>query len=249
MSASVRSDAATRPGDSKATTVSGDAKTPRGLGRLARQEADEPPAVGRQRAGHERRERRRWARGGPRPRARRRRTPARARSPGRTPAASRRRRRARRPRRRASAPRARPRARARCARGSETSVAPDAVAVEQHPRAAGVLAGDDVGVAQRAEHAQRDVLEVPDRRRADDEPAGLTPRVAGRVSGVRSPAASRAIVAAPSIPASAPNAGGDDPHDVAGGPQRALRARPRARARAAGRRRRSRRRRPRRPRG
>ncbi len=45
----------------------------------------------------------------------------------------------------------------------------DAVALEQQPRAPGVLARDDVRVAQRREHAQRDVLEVPDRRRADDQ--------------------------------------------------------------------------------
>ena len=44
-----------------------------------------------------------------------------------------------------------------------------AVALEQHARAARVLARDDVGVAQRRQHAQRDVLEVADRRRADDE--------------------------------------------------------------------------------
>ena len=43
-----------------------------------------------------------------------------------------------------------------------------AVALEQHARAARVLAGDDVRVAQRAQHPQRDVLEVADRRRADD---------------------------------------------------------------------------------
>ena len=33
-----------------------------------------------------------------------------------------------------------------------------------------VLAGDHVGLAQRAQHAQRDVLEVADRSGADDQP-------------------------------------------------------------------------------
>ena len=47
----------------------------------------------------------------------------------------------------------------------------DAVAVEQRARVPRVLARDHVGGAQRREHAQRDVLEVADRRRADDEPA------------------------------------------------------------------------------
>src|SRR5205085_1952253 len=69
-----------------------------------------------------------------------------------------------------------------------------AVALEQHARAARVLAGDDGRVAQRAEDAQRDVLEVADRRRADDEPAGHA----------RVPIPSSASAAAPSIPDSAP---------------------------------------------
>ena len=55
----------------------------------------------------------------------------------------------------------------------------DAVAVEQHARAPGVLAGHDVGLAQRGQHAQGDVLEVADRRRADDQP----PRAHARASG------------------------------------------------------------------
>ena len=46
----------------------------------------------------------------------------------------------------------------------------DAVAVEQDARATRVLAGDDVRLAQRRQHAQRHVLEIADRRRADDEP-------------------------------------------------------------------------------
>ena len=45
----------------------------------------------------------------------------------------------------------------------------DAVPLEQAARVPRVLAQDDVGRAQLREHAQRDVLEIPDRRRADDE--------------------------------------------------------------------------------
>ena len=48
----------------------------------------------------------------------------------------------------------------------------DAVAVEQDARAAGVLAGHHVGAAQLVEQPQRDVGEVSDRRRADDQGAG-----------------------------------------------------------------------------
>ena len=50
-----------------------------------------------------------------------------------------------------------------------------AEAVEQHARAPRVLAGDDVGVAQRRQRAQRDVLEVADRRRAR-RPGARSPR-------------------------------------------------------------------------
>ena len=45
----------------------------------------------------------------------------------------------------------------------------DPVAVEQPARVARVLGEHEVGFAQLGEHAQRDVLEVPDRRRADRE--------------------------------------------------------------------------------
>ena len=48
-------------------------------------------------------------------------------------------------------------------------LAGDAVVLEQRAGAAGVLAGDQVGLAQCRQHAQRDVLEVADRRRADDQ--------------------------------------------------------------------------------
>ena len=49
--ASASSEAATRRGDSNATTVSGEPNTRLQLAALARQEADEPPVVGGQRAG------------------------------------------------------------------------------------------------------------------------------------------------------------------------------------------------------
>ena len=48
----------------------------------------------------------------------------------------------------------------------------DRVAREQPARVARVLAEDDVGVGESAEHAQRDILEVPDRGRADVEHGG-----------------------------------------------------------------------------
>ncbi len=47
--------------------------------------------------------------------------------------------------------------------------------VEQRAGAAGVLAGDEVGADQRLAHPRRDVVEVADRRRADDERAGHQP--------------------------------------------------------------------------
>src|SRR5205085_434208 len=73
----------------------------------------------------------------------------------------------------------------------------DAIAVEQDPGAARVLARDHVRLAERREDTQRHVLEVPDRRRAHDQsrPAG---HVAAR------PNSSNAIAAAPIIPASTP---------------------------------------------
>jgi len=43
------------------------------------------------------------------------------------------------------------------------------VAFEEGAGAARVLTEDDVGLAELADDAQRDVLEVADRRRADDE--------------------------------------------------------------------------------
>ena len=52
----------------------------------------------------------------------------------------------------------------------------DPMAREQLARVAGVLAGDHVRLAEHAQHAQRDVLEVSDRSGADDEPAGHRPR-------------------------------------------------------------------------
>jgi len=51
-------------------------------------------------------------------------------------------------------------------------LARDAVAVEQDACPPRVLTSDNVGLAQGCQHAQRDVLEVADRRRANDQPAG-----------------------------------------------------------------------------
>ena len=45
----------------------------------------------------------------------------------------------------------------------------DAVPLEEPPRMTRVLAEDELGLAELAEHAQRDVLEIPDRRGADRE--------------------------------------------------------------------------------
>ena len=73
---------------------------------------------------------------------------------------------------------------------------------EQGPGSARVLARDDVGVAQGGEHAQRHVLEVPDRRRADDEPAGA------HAAAAAADHPSHANSAAPSIPDSSPNRDG-----------------------------------------
>src|SRR6185312_11947062 len=67
----------------------------------------------------------------------------------------------------------------------------DPVAVEQRARPARVLAGYEVRLAQRRQHAQRHVLEVADRGRADHQ----APTHA---------AASSASRAAPIIPASLP---------------------------------------------
>ncbi len=58
----------------------------------------------------------------------------------------------------------------------------DAVALQQHVCVARVLARDRVGAAQRVEHAQRHVLQVADRRRADEQPAagasaGVIPQI------------------------------------------------------------------------
>ena len=76
------------------------------------------------------------------------------------------------------------------------------VALEQHARAARVLARDEVRLAQRGEHAQRHVLEVADRRRADDEAAAGHDGRGGPHSAASGSAASSA---APIIPESAPN--------------------------------------------
>ncbi len=64
--------------------------------------------------------------------------------------------------------------------------------VEEHARAPRVLAQHDVRLAELAQHAQRDVLEVADRRRAHDE------------APAHSVLPSSASSAAPSIPDSSP---------------------------------------------
>ena len=66
--------------------------------------------------------------------------------------------------------------------------------VEQHPRSACVLAQDEVGLAKLGEHAERHVLQVPDRRRADDE----------RHYPLCASSASKATRPAPTRPASTP---------------------------------------------
>ena len=52
---------------------------------------------------------------------------------------------------------------------ADEAASPDLVPVEQDLRAAGVLAEHGVRLAKRSEDAQRDILEVADRGRADDE--------------------------------------------------------------------------------
>ena len=56
-----------------------------------------------------------------------------------------------------------------CAVVAEQPLRTDAVPVEQPRRMARVLAEHDVGLRELAQHAQRDVVEVADRRRADRE--------------------------------------------------------------------------------
>src|SRR5689334_13996559 len=76
----------------------------------------------------------------------------------------------------------------------------DTVVLEQGSRATGVLARDQVGLAQGREHAQRDVLEVADRRRAHDQ---LALRHQNCSCLAASP--SSASAAAPTMPASCAN--------------------------------------------
>src|SRR4051794_11437924 len=88
--------------------------------------------------------------------------------------------------------------------GDEAGMGADPQAVEQPPRLAGVLAGDEVGADQRLAHPHRDVVEGADRRRADDEAARHQPL---SLAGSAAPAFAssvRASAAAPIIPASLP---------------------------------------------
>ena len=75
-------------------------------------------------------------------------------------------------------------------------VGTDAELVEQRAGAARVLAGDEVGADQRLADPRGDVVEVADRRRADDQPSRHQP--SPRSSSIR------AIAAAPIMPASLP---------------------------------------------
>src|SRR5204862_4338204 len=74
----------------------------------------------------------------------------------------------------------------------------DVEPLEQEPGAAGVLAGDEVRLAQRLARPRAQVLKIADRRRADDQ--------ATRHQSSTSPTSSIAMVAAPIMPASGPSA-------------------------------------------
>ena len=63
-----------------------------------------------------------------------------------------------------------------------------------------VLAGDEVGIGERLLEPRRDVADVPDRGRADDQPAGH--QAAAPIADELAP---RARIAAPIIPASGPS--------------------------------------------
>ncbi len=76
----------------------------------------------------------------------------------------------------------------------------DAEPLVEQPGAPRVLAGDEVGLGQRPSGARAEVLQVPDRSRADGEPAGHQPRLAARARSPRSPSSP-----APIMPASGPS--------------------------------------------
>ena len=71
--------------------------------------------------------------------------------------------------------------------GDQPRRRPDPELVEQRAGAAGVLAGDVVGADQRLAHPRRDVVEVADRGRADDQLARHQPRALARVRSAPSP--------------------------------------------------------------
>ncbi len=205
-----------RRGDSKATSVSGRGEELLELAALAGQEAHEPPGIGGQRGGDERSQHRRGPgstsnrqAGGHASRTRTKARIGHQRHPGVGDQRHR-------PPRRPSAAPAPPPACARCARGRDERRA-DAVAVEQRAGAARVLAGDDVGLAQRGQDPQRDVLEVADRRRAGRR---ACPRL--HTDAASLPIASKASSAAPSMPASVPKRAGTIFTTVARGAQAAL---------------------------
>ena len=91
----------------------------------------------------------------------------------------------------------------RCARGRRGAAPRSRAAASSAARVARVLAEDDVGRAQLGEHAQRDVVEVADRRRADGERHQLAS------------SASNPTNAAPISPAAVPSSARDDRHLVA----------------------------------
>ena len=184
------SDAATRLGDSNATSVSGRLEGLFQLASACAAGSHEAPSLGRQGARDQRRQRCRRPRqhldGEPgrdagldehEPGSETSGMPASETSATTSPSAS---------CRPAPSP-----ARARCARGIRRAAA-DAVAFEQDAGPPGVLARHDIGVTQGREDPQRDVLEVPDRRRADDQAAPAVSRSSGA-------SASNASAAAPTI--------------------------------------------------
>src|SRR3954469_9889377 len=89
--------------------------------------------------------------------------------------------------------------------GDEAGMGADPQAVEQGSGLAGVLAGDVVGVDERVAHPHRDVVEVADRRRADDEATGHQPPPFAGSAPPAFASSVRASAAAPIIPASLPS--------------------------------------------
>src|SRR5439155_23346342 len=85
--------------------------------------------------------------------------------------------------------------------------AADPVPLEQATRSPGVLAKDEVGLGELTEHPHRDVLEIPDRSRADGERHRLTERLEGDERGADHAGQGTELR-------------GNDPHGLAGGGER-----------------------------